>query len=101
MKFVTLLVVIFLASCCSKELVDNAVNRVYPHLLKIEQEYVQELYKLGKKYDIRSEEEMVIIKEKIFDLIAKDTTTLSHEFGPCFVSGINKCSVMEVNNDDL
>ncbi len=58
------------------------INGVYPHLLKAEKEFVHELEELNQKHDVKSEKEKVSIKEKIFDLIAKDTTTLSHEFGP-------------------
>ena len=70
------------ASCNNKDTLEMPINGVYPHLLKAEKEFVHELEELNQKHDVKSEKEKVSIKEKIFDLIAKDTTTLSHEFGP-------------------
>lgn len=80
--FALIISVVTLASCCNKEIVEEPVNGVYPHLLKIEKEFVCELNKLDQEHDVKSEKEKVKIKEKLFDLIAKDTATLSHEFGP-------------------
>lgn len=80
--FALIISVVTLASCCNKEIVEEPVNGVYPHLLKIEKEFVCELNKLDQEHDVKSEKEKVKIKEKLFDLIAKDTTSLSHKFGP-------------------
>ena len=80
--YILLSVILVFTSCGNKELDDKSVCGVYPHLLKIEKEFVKELDKLSKKFDAESEKERVRIKDEIFDLIAKDTTTLSHEFGP-------------------
>ena len=70
------------ASCSQKDTSEKPIDGVYPHLLKIEKEIVKELDYLSKKSDAESDKERVRIKDEIFDLIAKDTTTLSHEFGP-------------------
>ena len=80
--FAIIIYVVTLVGCSNKESVERPVNGVYPHLLKIEKEFVQELDLLAKKDDISSSKEKVKIKEQIFDLIARDTATLSHEFGP-------------------
>lgn len=80
--FALIISVVTLTSCNNKEIVEKPVNGVYPYLLKIEKEFVCELNKLAKEHDVKSEKEKVRIKERLFDMIAKDTTTLSHEFGP-------------------
>ena len=80
--YILLSVILVFTSCGNKELDDKSVCGVYPHLLKIEKEFVKELDKLSKEVDAESDKERVRIKDEIFDLIAKDTTTLSHEFGP-------------------
>ena len=80
--YILLSVILVFTSCGNKKLDDKSVCGVYPHLLKAEKEFVNELDKLTQSHDIESEKEKVKVKEKIFDLIAKDTTTLSHEFGP-------------------
>lgn len=80
--FAIIICVVTLFGCSNKDKVEKPVNGVYPHLLKAEMDFVQELDGVGHKYDVESEKEIVKIKEKIFDLIAKDTNTLSHEFGP-------------------
>ena len=80
--FAIIICVVTLVGCSNKESVERPVNGVYPHLLKAEMDFVQELDGLGQKYDVESVKEKVKIKERIFDLIAQDTTSLSHEFGP-------------------
>lgn len=80
--FALLIGLLMFASCINKDISEIPVNGVYPHLLKAEKEFVHKLDKLEQKYEGKSEKEKVSIKEMIFDLIAKDTTTLSHEFGP-------------------
>ena len=80
--FSLFLFTVTLVGCSNKETGKRPVNGVYPHLLKIEKEFVHELNELEQKYDVKSEKEKVNIKEELFDLIAKDTATLSHEFGP-------------------
>ena len=80
--YILLSVILVFTSCGNKKLDDKSVCGVYPHLLKAEKEFVKELNKLSKEVDAESEKEKVRIKDEIFDLIAKDTTTLSHEFGP-------------------
>lgn len=85
MKYSALVLIIYVATiggCSNKQTVEMPINGVYPHLLKMEKEFVKELDKLSKEVDAESEKEKVRIKDEIFDLIAKDTTTLSHEFGP-------------------
>ncbi len=79
--FTIIICVVTLIGCSNKESVEKPANGVYPHLLKMEKEFVKELDKLSKEVDAESEKEKVRIKDEIFDLIAKDTTTLSHEFG--------------------
>ena len=80
--FALIISVVVLTSCSNKEIVEKPVNGVYPHLLKIEKEFVHELNKFAQEHDVNSEKEKVRIKEKIFDIITKDTTSLSHKFGP-------------------
>ena len=80
--FCIIICVVTLVGCINKESVERPVNGVYPHLLKAEMDFVQELDGLAQKYDVESVKEKVKIKERIFDLIAQDTTSLSHEFGP-------------------
>lgn len=85
MKYFTFALIVgllTLASCSNKDTLEMPVNGVYPHLLKAENEFAHELDELEQKHEVKSEKEKVDIKKKIFDLIAKDTTTLSHEFGP-------------------
>ena len=81
-RYILLSVILIFTSCGNKKLDGKSVCGVYPHLLNAEKEFVKELNKLTQSHDIESEKEKVKIKEKIFDLIAKDTSTLSHEFGP-------------------
>ena len=71
-----------IVGCSNKQTVEMPIDGVYPHLLKKEKEFVKEMDNLSKKFDAESEKERVRIKGELFDLIAKDTTTLSHEFGP-------------------
>ena len=71
-----------LVGCSNKESVERPVNGVYPHLLRAEKDFVQVLDRLWMKNDVESVKERVKIKERIFDLIAQDTTSFSHEFGP-------------------
>ncbi len=80
--FASIISVVVLTSCSNKEIVEKPVNGVYPHLMKIEKEFVHELNKFAQEHDVNSEKEKVRIKEKIFDIITKDTTSLSHKFGP-------------------
>lgn len=70
-----------LASCSGKEIAEKPVNGVYPHLLKAEEEFVQQLDELSQLPFDKSEKEIVRIKKEFFDMLAKDTTSLSHEFG--------------------
>lgn len=79
-RYIIFLFFIIFVSCSDKKQEEHPVNGVYLHLLKAEKEFVQELDKLVWKHDVKSEKEMVSVKRKLFDLIAKDTTTLSHEF---------------------
>lgn len=85
MKYSVLALIICVTTmvgCSNKQTVELPIDGVYPHLLKIEKKFVKELDNLSKKFDAESEKERVRIKDEIFDLIAKDTSTLSHEFGP-------------------
>lgn len=80
--FAIIICVVTLVGCSNKDSVEKPVNGVYPHLLKAEMDFVQELDGLVQKYDVESVKEKVKIKERFFDLIVQDTTSLSHEFGP-------------------
>ena len=64
--YILLSVILVFTSCGNKKLDDKSVCGVYPHLLKAEKEFVNELDKLTQSHDIESEKEKVKVKEEKF-----------------------------------